>query len=100
MARLTEFHRQQSAAPIHQRFGRNRPKEPTYNRLRRSDQGRPSERRWIIRPVAPDILAPFAPPTLLAYKIHLRLAGTEDTPKELDYCLLLYLRVGSSVVGS
>jgi hypothetical protein len=29
------------AAPIHPRVGRNRPKEPTYNRLRSSDQGRP-----------------------------------------------------------
>jgi hypothetical protein len=29
------------AAPIHVCFGRNWPKEPTYNRLRSSDQGRP-----------------------------------------------------------
>jgi hypothetical protein len=31
-------------APIHLRAGWNRPKEPTYNRLRSSDQGHP---RWV-----------------------------------------------------
>jgi hypothetical protein len=31
-----------AAAPINLRARRNRPKEPTYNRLRSSDQGRPS----------------------------------------------------------
>jgi hypothetical protein len=30
------------AAPINWHVGQNRPKEPTYNRLRSSDQGRPS----------------------------------------------------------
>jgi hypothetical protein len=30
------------AAPINLRVGRNRPKEPTYNRLRSNDHGRPS----------------------------------------------------------
>jgi hypothetical protein len=31
-----------SAAPINLCVGRNRPKEPTYNRLKSNDQGRPS----------------------------------------------------------
>jgi hypothetical protein len=31
-----------SAAPINWRAGQNQPKEPTYNRLRSSYQGRPS----------------------------------------------------------
>jgi hypothetical protein len=42
----------------------------------------------------------IAPPTSHCYKKNPPLAGTEDTPQELHYCPLLYLRVGSSVVGS
>jgi hypothetical protein len=34
------------------------------------------------------------------YKKDPPLAGTKDTPQEIHYCPLLYLRVGSSVVGS
>jgi hypothetical protein len=39
-------------------------------------------------------------PTSHYYKKNPPLAGTEDTPQELHYCPLLYLRVGSSVVWS
>jgi hypothetical protein len=69
-------------------------------------RGVQGEWRWIIGPSAPpdpathDILTPRTLPTLLAYKSHLTLAGTEDTPQELHISPLLYLRVGSSVVGS
>jgi hypothetical protein len=69
-------------------------------------RGVQGDKRWIIGPAAPpdpaapDILVPRAPPTLLAYKSHLTLAEIKDTPHELHYCPLLYLRVGSSVVGS
>jgi hypothetical protein len=42
----------------------------------------------------------IAPPTSHCYKKDPPLAGTEDTPQELDYCTLLYLRLGSSVVGN
>jgi hypothetical protein len=41
--RCITWHRGGPAAPIHLRAGRNRPKEPTYNRLRSSDQGRPRQ---------------------------------------------------------
>jgi hypothetical protein len=64
------------------------------------------ERRWIIAPTAPpdpaapNILAPRAPPTLVAYKSHLTLAGKKYTPQELHYCPLLYLRIESCVIRS
>jgi hypothetical protein len=41
-----------------------------------------------------------APPTTHYYKKDPPLAGTKHTPQELHYVPLLYLRVGSSVVGS
>jgi hypothetical protein len=69
-------------------------------------RGVQGERRWIIgsatppNPIAPDILAPRAPPNLLAYKSHLTLALIEDTLHELHFCPLLYRSVGSSVVRS
>jgi hypothetical protein len=40
------------------------------------------------------------PPTSHCYKKDPPLAGTEDTPQELQYCPLLYFSVGSSIVGS
>jgi hypothetical protein len=54
-------------------------------------------------PRGPTIPSPrrlSAPPTSHCYKKDPLLIGTEDTPQELHYCPLFYLRVGSSVVGS
>jgi hypothetical protein len=58
------------------------------------------ERRHIIGAAVPSSRRLSAPPTSQCYEKDPPLAGTEDTPQELHYCPLLYLRVGSSVVGS
>jgi hypothetical protein len=50
--------------------------------------------------VVPDSRRLSASPTSHCYKKDPPLAGIEETPQELHYCPLLYLIVGSSVVGS
>jgi hypothetical protein len=58
------------------------------------------EWRQIIGAVVPGSRRLSAPLTSHCYKKDPPLAGTEDTPQELHYSPLLYLRVGISVVGS
>jgi hypothetical protein len=88
------------AAPPNRHTWRNRPKEPTLNRLRSSDQKRPRQQEVdhrLAAPldlVAPVILGPRAQPTSLAYKRHLTLAGMNTQRWSISFPLFCSLRVG------
>jgi hypothetical protein len=90
-----------TAAPTMHGIRRNRPRIPTHNQPRSEHQDRP--RRMVAnhrcgRTSGFHRLS--APPTSHYYKKDPPLTRTEDTLQELHYCPLLYLRVGSRVVGS
>jgi hypothetical protein len=91
-----------TTAPTKYQIRRNWPRIPTHNRPGSEHPDRPRRKaanhRW--GEAVPSSRRLSAPPTSHCYKKDPPLAGTEDTLQYLHYCPLLYLRVGSSVVGS